>query len=138
MRLSQVQFTVRRMMVAVAVAALVLLVASNDDRHDGITDKRMVIPVACVVAAVYGLGAMRRPLMFLLPLIAVWIVTPQVDHPTHDVINTSAAGCFIGWMIGAPAGWMSRRFTGHQQDEPIAGSTPQGHDSANRPESVSA
>jgi len=81
MRLPRVRFTVRLMMVAVAVAALVSLVASNSYRHDGITDKRVVIPVASVVAAVYGLGAMRRPLMFLLPLLAVWIATPQVDHP---------------------------------------------------------
>jgi hypothetical protein len=111
MRLPRVRFTVRRMIVAVAVAALVLLVASNSYRHDGITDKRVVIPVASVVAAVYGLGAMRRPLMFLLPLLAVWIATPQVDHPVHDVINISAGSCFLGWIIGSPVGWMSRRLT---------------------------
>ena len=124
MRLPRVRFTVRRMMVAVAVAALVLLVASNEDRHDGITDKRVVIPVACAVAAVYGLGAMRRPLMFLLPLLAVWIATPQVDHPTHDVINVSAAGC-IGWVIENSAGWMSRRLTGQSQAEPPPASRPE-------------
>ena len=83
----------------------------------------MVIPVACVVAAVYGLGAMRRPLMFLLPLIAVWIATPHVDHPTHDVIKVSAAGCFIGWMIGDSAGWMSRHLTGESQAEPLVDSS---------------
>ena len=53
-------------MIAMADAALVSLVVLNPYRHDGITDKRVVIPVAAVVAAVYGLGAMRRPLMFLL------------------------------------------------------------------------
>jgi hypothetical protein len=52
---------------------------------------------------------MRRPLLFLAPLIAVWIITPQVDHPTQDVINVSASGCFLGWIIGAPTGWISRR-----------------------------
>jgi hypothetical protein len=118
MRLPRVRFTVRRMMVAVAVAALVSLVTSNSYRHDGITDKRVVIPVASVVAAVYGLGAMRRPLMFLLPLLAVWIATPQVDHPRPDVINVSAGGCFVGWIIGASAGWMSRRLVGEAQAEP--------------------
>jgi hypothetical protein len=108
MHLPRVQFTVRRIMAAVAVAALVSLVASNPYRHDGITDKRVVIPVASIVAAVYGLGAMRRPLMFLFPLIVALIAPPQVDHYRPDVINISAASCFLGWIIGAPAGWLSR------------------------------
>jgi hypothetical protein len=97
-------------MTAVAVTALVTLVASNPYRHRGITDRRVVIPVASAVAAGYGLGAMRRPVVFLLPLLAVWIATPQVDHPTPDIINVSAGGCFLGWIIGAPAGWISRHF----------------------------
>jgi len=126
MRLPGVRFTVRRMMVAVAIAALVLLVASNQDCDDGITDKRLVIPVASVVAAVYGLGAMRRPLMLLLPLLAVWIATPQVDHPRRDVIKVSTAGCFIGWIIGASAGWVSRRLNGGSQAVPLPGSTGPG------------
>ncbi len=104
------RFTVRRVMALVAVAALVALVASNPGRHDGITDQRVVVPVASVAAA-YGLGAMRRPLVFLAPLIAVWITTHAVDHPTPDLINGSATGCFLGWIIGAPSGWISRRFT---------------------------
>jgi hypothetical protein len=104
------RMTTRRWMVVVAVTALVSLVASNPYRHDGITDKRVVIPVASVVAAVYGVGAMRRPLVFLLPLLVVWIA-PQVDHPHPDVVNVSAAGCFLGWIIGAPSGWISRCLT---------------------------
>ena len=54
------RMTTRRWMVAVAAAALVSLVASNPYRHGGITDKRVVISVASAVAAVYGIGAMRR------------------------------------------------------------------------------
>lgn len=111
MRLPRVRITVRRMMAAVAVAAWVLLVATNAYRHGGITDKRVVLPVACAVAAVYGLGAMRRPLAFLGPLAVLWVATPQVDHPTPDVINVSTGSCFLAWIIGAPAGWISRRFT---------------------------
>jgi hypothetical protein len=104
------RFRLRTLMVIVTVAALVSLVASNPYRHSGTTDDRVVIPVASVVAAAYGLGSMRRPLVFLAPLLAVWIATtPQVDHPTPDVINVSASGCFLGWIIGAPAGWISRR-----------------------------
>ena len=98
-------------MIAIAVAALFSLVVLNPYRHDGITDKRVVTPVASVVAAVYGVGAMRRPLMFLLPLLIVWIATPAVDHPHPDVISVSAGGCYLAWIIGAPAGWMSRHIT---------------------------
>ena len=76
----------------------------------------MVIPVASLVAAAYGIGAMRRPLMFLSPLLAVWIATPEVGHPIHDLINVSAGSCFLGWIIGASAGWMSLRFTGVKRE----------------------
>jgi hypothetical protein len=99
-------------MTVVLVAALISLVATNPYRHDGITDRSVVIPVASVVAALYGVGSMRRPLAFLLPLLAVWIVTPQVDHPTPDVINVSAGACFLAWIIGAPLGWITRRLIG--------------------------
>ena len=105
------RFRLRTLLVAVAAVALVLLVASNPDRQDGITDKRVVIPVASVVAAVYGLGSMCRPLAFLVPLLVAWIITPRVDHPRPDVINVSVAGCALGWIIGAPVGWISRRLT---------------------------
>jgi hypothetical protein len=123
MRRPHARITVRRIMAWVAVAALVSLAATNPDRHDGITDRRVVVPVASVVAAVYGVGAMRRPLAFLWPLVAVWIATPRVDHPHPDVVNLSAGGCFLGWIIGAPAGWISRRFTG-RVDTPSGGPGP--------------
>ncbi len=123
MRWSRVQLTVRWIMAAVEGAALVSLVASNAERPNGITDKRVVLPVASVVAALYGLGAMHRPLRFLSPLLAVWIITPQVDHPKSDVINLSE-GCFLGWFIGAPTGWISRRLTRASHSLPAASETP--------------
>jgi hypothetical protein len=118
--------TTRRLMFAVAVTALVLLVASNPYRHDGITDKRVVIPVAAVVAAVYGIGAMRRPWMFLLPLLVAWIATPGVDHPHLDVINVSAGSCYLAWTIGAPVGWMTRHVRGRRRPNRLPGLTGPG------------
>ncbi len=120
------RMTTRWWMVAVAVAAFVSLVVSNPYRHDGITDKRVVIPVASAVAAVYGVGAMRRPLMFLLPLLIVQIATPAVDHPHLDVINVSAGSCYLAWIIGAPAGWMTRHITGRRRLNRLPGSTGPG------------
>jgi hypothetical protein len=119
----RVRFTIRSMMMVVAVTALVALVASNPDRHNGITDKRVVIPVASAVAAVYGVWAMRRPVVSLLPLLAVWIATPTVDHPAPDLINSSARCCFLGWVIGAPAGWLTRGSAIVGESGPDTGST---------------
>lgn len=109
MKMPRVRFTVGGMMVAVAITALVSLVASNPYRRDGISDGSVIIPVASIISAVYGFGAMRQPLPLLLPLLAASIFTPEADHPQLDVINVSAGGCFLGWAIGAPAGWMARR-----------------------------
>lgn len=125
------RFTIRRLMALVAVVALIVLVVSNAYRHDGITDKRVVIPLASVVAAGYGVGSMRRPLVFLAPLLVIWIVTPQVDHPHLDVINVSAGGCFVAWFIGAPVGWFARCFSLARKHREIA----LGSDRARRPES---
>jgi hypothetical protein len=103
-----VRFTVRRIMVSVAVAGLASLAALGVCREYASTDERIVILVASVVAGAFGLGAMRRPLVFLAPLLVVWLITPSVDHPGIDVINLSAGGCFLGWIIGAPVGCLSR------------------------------
>src|SRR5262245_38938433 len=82
MRLPRARFKVRRLMAAVAVAAVVCVVASNAYRHGGITDRLVVLTVASAVAAGSGLWAMRRPLPALLPLIAAWIATPGGSpHP---------------------------------------------------------
>jgi hypothetical protein len=105
---------------AVAVAAFVSLVAANADRHEGITDKRALIAVASAVAAIFGLAAVRRPRLCLWLLIAVWIATPIVDHPRPDVINVSTGSCFLGWIIGAPVGWVSRGLTKARKSFPVA------------------
>ena len=110
MRLSSPRFTIRRLMVVVVVVALTSLVASNPYRHDGIRDNRIVIPVASIIAVAYGLGAMRRPKMFLVPLIAAWIATPTVFDRSPDLIDACAMGCYLGWIIGVPAGWLSGFF----------------------------
>jgi hypothetical protein len=102
------QFRLRTLLILVAIASLISLVASNPYRHGGITDKRVVIPVASIIAAFYGVASMRRPLLLLWPLVVVWVVTPRVDHPTPDVVNGSILGCLLAWIIGAPAGWISR------------------------------
>ena len=104
MKHSSRQFTLSRFTGVVAAVVLISVVISNASRPDGITDKRVVIPVA----SAYGLWAMRRPLPALLPLLVLWVADPRVDHPSPDVINVSAGMCFVSWIIGAPAGWISR------------------------------
>lgn len=118
MRLTRPRLSLRQMMAFVAVAALVSLVASNPDRHNGVTDRWVVIPVASAVAAAYGVGAIRRPLAFLAPLIAAWIAMPAVDHPAPDLINVSAGGCYLAWIIEAPTGLICRSLASLAIDPP--------------------
>ena len=98
------QFRIMTLVKIVAASALILFVLTTRDRPGrGITDKRIVIPVACVVAAVYAVGSMRRPIAFSIPML-FFLLTPSVDHPSHDVINACLGGCFLAWIIGAPIG----------------------------------
>lgn len=110
MRLPRVRFTVRRIMAMVVVAALASLAAAKVARDYPSTEHRVAILVGCVVAGAFGLGAMRWPLVFLAALLVIRVVIPSVDHPGLDVLNLSAEGCSLGWIIGALAGWVSRYF----------------------------
>jgi hypothetical protein len=123
MRLPRVRFTVRAIMAAVAVAALTSLAAKIYREYPS-TEKRVVILVASVVAGAYGLGAMRRPLVFLVPLLVVWVATPAVDHPSFSIFNISVGGCVVGWIIGAPAGWISRCLKRAGNSYPVASEPP--------------
>jgi hypothetical protein len=105
------RFRIRTLMIAVGAAALIALVATSHEPRDEITDKRVVIPITCVIGAVYGVGAMRRPVQFLAPLLVVWIVSPTVDHPSQDVVSASHLACIVAWAVGAPIGWICREGT---------------------------
>ena len=119
MRLTRVRFTVRWIMAAVAVAALASLAAAKICREFPGIEQRSTVLVASVIAAAYGLGSMRRPAVFLAPLLMVWLAMPVVDHPGLSVFNLSLGGCFMGWIIGAPVGLSSRRFLGAGNTLPV-------------------
>src|SRR5690242_19329622 len=116
----RVRFTVRRMMTWVAIAAFASLAISTIGREGSSNGERAVAVVASVVAGAYGVGAMRRPWVFLFPLIVVWLL-PTVQDASLDVFTASVLGCFVGWIIGAPAGWISRWLTG--ADKSVASSS---------------
>jgi hypothetical protein len=113
------------MMTLVAVAALASLAASRLWRDSPSPGQRAVVLIASLVAGAFGLGAMRRPWVFLGPLIVLWVVTPTVDHPSFDVWNLSVGGCFLGWIIGTPAGWISRWITRAGESVPVASEPPE-------------
>jgi hypothetical protein len=123
MRLPRVKFTVRRAMAVVALAALLSLAVANVCREYPSTEHRVAILVASVVAGAYGLAAMRRPWVFLAPLVVVWAVAPTVDHPSFDVFNLSGGACFLGGIIGGSVGLISRFFR-WADDMPVAPERP--------------
>jgi hypothetical protein len=95
--------TMRWAMAVVAVLAPVCLVA-NPDCLRWITDWRVALPVTSVVASAWGVGAMRRPLLLLLPTLAMLKMTTVKLHGEPDVIYIFVTGCVVGWIVGAPAG----------------------------------
>jgi hypothetical protein len=110
MRLSLPRFTVRRLMVAVAISALVSLAVSKVCRDYPNTYMRAFILLLAVCAAAFGVGAVRKPWHFLCPILVAWVVMPSVDHP-GDPYSMIAGSCIWGWLIGAPIGWISRRIS---------------------------
>ncbi len=108
MRLSRLRFALSGLMVLVAVAALASLAASKVCRDYPGSKQRVVVLVVSVVAAAYGLGSVRRPWIFLIPVFIFWLVGPRVDHPGINLHDQFPASCFLGWIIGAPVGWISR------------------------------
>ena len=125
MRPPRVQLTLRLILTLAVVAALAWLAVSKIYRDYPSTDKRIVVVVASVVSGTFGLGAMRRPLVFLAPLLVIWVVMPSVDHPSFNVLNISVGGCFLGWMIGAPVGWISRHLPREGNSLPVASDPPE-------------
>lgn len=112
MPLLGLRFTVRRLMAAVAIAALASLAFSKVCRDYPSNRTRAVILLTSAVAGAVGVGALRRPLLFLVPVLVTWVVVPAVDHPSlDDALGMSAGGCQLGWMIGAPIGWISRGYS---------------------------
>jgi hypothetical protein len=104
MRRPRIRFTVRRLMAAVALAALASMAVAEVCR--GVSDPGMRLDVleACLISAAYGVGSMRRPLMFLVPLL---VFLPATMLPL-SVISLTATGCDVAWIIGAPIGWFLR------------------------------
>ena len=108
MQRPRVRLSVRWLMSVVAVAALASLAASGVCRNYPSTEQRAVFLTGSVVAGAFGLGATRRPLVSLALLLMIWVAVPSVDHPGIDVLSMTSGGCYLGWIIGAPAGWISR------------------------------
>ncbi len=109
MRRFHLKFTLRWLMIVVGLAALASLAAVQVCREFHGTEQRLAVLVASIAAAVYGVGSMRRPLAFFLPLVVAWMALPRVDHPGFNIFNITIGGCFLGWIVGAPFGLNSRR-----------------------------
>jgi hypothetical protein len=110
------------MMTVVAVAALASLAGATVCRTP--SDYAHVDTlVACIVAGTFGLGAMRWPLAFFAPVFVTYVGAPRASEYAPHVIEffrMSIGACWLGWIIGAPAGWVSRRITRVGDSQPVA------------------
>jgi hypothetical protein len=75
------------------------------------------VVVGAVVSGAIGVGAVRRPWVFLAIALVVWAAAPVI-HDGFNAVTLSSSGCVLGWMIGAPAGWISRSVTRRERPSP--------------------
>jgi len=89
----------------VAAAALLSLEAGKPYRHSSGFQERLEVFTTAAVAGAFGVGSMRRPWVCFIVLIVFWALSPKIDHGLQP-----SDPLFLGWIIGAPAGWAARYF----------------------------
>lgn len=103
------QFTVRRLIIAVAVVALAVMVARwTRDRclESGQTTE---VLVTVVVGGVTGFGALRFPLIFLILGFVVGFIPQYAAHSHYfDTQAAMTTGFVVGAFTGAPVGLLTR------------------------------
>lgn len=104
MRRPRVRFTVRRLMAAVAVAALASMAVARVSSAFPDTEMRLTALEACLISAAYGVGSIRWPPIFLMPLLLIQAITSVSQTGLYLV----SGGCFVAWIVGAPVGWFLR------------------------------
>jgi hypothetical protein len=108
--MADVRFTVRQMMLAVAIIAVSIYLISemeNGGCMPPLADRPQGVLTVVAVAGALCIGAIRYPLVSLAIGLVLWLVSPTL----HDGSGwTLCEGSYLlGWIIGAPIGWVSRR-----------------------------
>jgi hypothetical protein len=96
-----------------AVAAVVVPIASVfilEEWHFFPPGGPADIVAAAIASAAFGVGAARRPWLFLALALLIYAAAPVVHHG-FNAASLSAGACILAWLIGAPAGWVSRRLS---------------------------
>lgn len=80
---------------------------------------------AAVLLAALGLGAMRRPWIFLATAILLWIIAPVISHGFN---TPSLVGQFslVAWVLGGVGGWASRLSVQGKETEKDMETEPRG------------
>lgn len=121
----------RRLAATVVVVPIALVLVLELCLTSFPVSRNVDVVVCFMVSGAFGVGAVRRPWVFLGVAFLFWEVTPVIHHGANAV-TMSAAGCILAWLIGAPAGWVARSVTqgrrphptessGLVSDEPIRG-----------------
>ncbi len=97
------RITLRWCMGFVVASALFFVIAENYYRDNLHTDILVVVLVGCVVGALFGLRAMRRPITSLIGVVSAWVLAHELGY-RHLIVLASLMGCTLGWLIGGPIG----------------------------------
>jgi len=117
MRFPGPRITVRRLKVAGAVAGLISL-DGLIGAYQGVTKVQVAqVFILAIFACPFGLASMRFPLLTLGVLVAANMIEPNL-YGCCNPMSIPASSCTVGWLVGAPAGWISRLF---QEDAPPKG-----------------
>lgn len=100
------RLSLRRWM-TVAVAVPTAAVLALELLEPFLLGSEVDVVVSVVVSGAFGVGAARRPWLFLAIALVVWAGAPVMHHG-FNAVTLSAQGCLLAWMVGAPAGWVSR------------------------------
>ena len=100
------RFDLRQLMVAALVAVIIPLDAVLVVRQINITNRAAFL-IPAVFACLFGLASMRHPWVTLGFLVAANLLVPNL-YGYCNPYSFLASGFTAGWIVGAPAGWVSR------------------------------
>ncbi len=103
------RFTVRRLMIAVAVSAPVAAIGAKTYDACQATGLPQSILVAVAVTGLVGFLALRKPLTAIPFVVLVFLMTPRIaTFPRMNYFELPSQGAMLAWSVGAPVGWILR------------------------------
>jgi hypothetical protein len=98
------RFTTKRMMAWTLAAAIACYLMFEPFPP---TNDLLNYLIGVTLSVAFCFGAASHPWVFLAIGLFLWNCVPLIDHG-ENALSLSVRGSFLGWLIGAPAGWFAR------------------------------